>query len=41
MLNDAFLNRLDTLRLTLKNPANGGAGGVRRSRSLGSSAEFF
>ncbi len=40
MLNDAFLNRLDTLRLTLKNPANGGAGGVRRSRSLGSSAEF-
>lgn len=40
MLNDTFLIRLDALRLALKNPASGGAGGVRRSRSLGSSAEF-
>lgn len=40
MLSDAFLNRLDTLRLSMKNPANGGAGGIRHSRSLGASAEF-
>lgn len=40
MLSDTFLNRLDALRLSMKNPASGGAGGLRRSRSLGSSAEF-
>jgi len=40
MLTDAFLNRLDALRLAMKHPASGGAGGIRRSRNLGSSAEF-
>lgn len=40
MLTDAFLNRLDALRLAMKHAATGGAVGVRRSRSLGSSAEF-
>lgn len=40
MLTDVFLNRLDALRLAMKNPVSGGAGGARRSRSLGSSAEF-
>jgi len=40
MLTDAYLNRLDALRLAIKHPARGGAGGARRSRSLGSSAEF-
>lgn len=40
MLNDMFLNKLDALRLAVKNPASGGAGGLRRSKSLGTSAEF-
>jgi len=40
MLSDAFLSRLDTLRLAMRGRASGGAGGVRRSRQLGSSAEF-
>ena len=40
MLSDAFLARLDALRLSCASPARGGAGGVRRSRKLGSSAEF-
>ena len=40
MLSDAFLSRLDTLMLALKGRAAGGAGGVRRSRQTGSSAEF-
>ena len=40
MLTDTYLNRLDALRLAMKHPARGGAGGARRSRSLGSSAEF-
>ena len=40
MLTDEFLSRLDRLRLAMQNPAGGGAGGVRRSRSLGASAEF-
>lgn len=40
MLNDAFLARLDALRLSMQHSARGGAGGARRSRSLGSSAEF-
>lgn len=40
MLTDAFLSRLDALRLGIHHPAQGGAGGTRRSRSLGSSAEF-
>ena len=40
MLTDAFLSRLDTLRLALRGRAQGGAGGSRRSRQAGSSAEF-
>ncbi len=40
MLSDAFLARLDTLCLAVKGRASGGAGGVRRSRQTGSSAEF-
>lgn len=40
MLTDAFLSRLDALRMSIRQPVQGGAGGVRRSRSLGSSAEF-
>lgn len=40
MLTDAFLSRLDALRLAIRHPAQGGAGGARRSRSLGFSAEF-
>lgn len=40
MLTDAFLSRLEALRLAIRHPAQGGAGGLRRSRSLGSSAEF-
>ena len=40
MLSDAFLARLDTLQLAMKGRASGGAGGTRRSRQTGSSAEF-
>ena len=40
MLTDAFLNRLDSLRLSMRGRAHGGAGGSRRSRQTGSSAEF-
>ena len=40
MLTDAFLNRLDALRLAMRGRAQGGAGGSRRSRQTGSSAEF-
>ena len=40
MLTDAFLARLDTLRLMMRGRAQGGAGGSRRSRQTGSSAEF-
>lgn len=40
MLTDAFLSRLDALRLSMKDEARGGAGGLRRSRNLGISAEF-
>jgi uncharacterized protein (DUF58 family) len=40
MLTDAFLSRLDRLSLTLRGRAQGGAGGSRRSRQTGSSAEF-
>ena len=40
MLSDAFLSRLDTLMLAVKGRASGGAGGTRRSRQTGSSAEF-
>ena len=40
MLTDAFLSRLDTLCLTMRGRAQGGAGGSRRSRQTGSSAEF-
>ncbi len=40
MLSDAFLSRLDTLMLAIRGRASGGAGGTRRSRQTGSSAEF-
>ena len=40
MLTDAFLARLDALRLVVRGRAQGGAGGSRRSRQTGSSAEF-
>ena len=40
MLSDAFLQRLDALRLVLPSPAQGGAGGLRRSKALGTSVEF-
>ena len=40
MLSDAFLSRLDTMMLAMKGRASGGAGGTRRSRQTGSSAEF-
>lgn len=40
MLSDAFLRRLDALALRMRHPAGGGAGGLRRSRALGSSVEF-
>ena len=40
MLTDSFLSRLDTLCLAMRGRAQGGAGGSRRSRQTGSSAEF-
>ena len=40
MLSEAFLQRLDALRLVLPSPAQGGAGGLRRSKALGTSVEF-
>lgn len=40
MLTDTFLSRLDTLGLAMRGRAQGGAGGSRRSRQTGSSAEF-
>ena len=40
MLSDSFLRRLDALALRVSHQAGGGSGGLRRSRSLGSSVEF-
>ena len=40
MLTDSFLSRLDRLCLAMRGRAQGGAGGSRRSRQTGSSAEF-
>jgi len=40
MLSDELLHRLDALRIAMQAYARGGAGGVRRSRALGDSAEF-
>ena len=40
MVSDAFLARLDAMRLAVRGRAQGGAGGTRRSARLGSSAEF-
>lgn len=40
MLSEGFLHRLDELRMQMKHTASGGAGGIRRSKSLGSSVEF-
>ena len=40
MLSGGFLHQLDALRLSMRAPAQGGAGGLRRSRALGSSVEF-
>lgn len=40
MLSEQFLQRLDSMRLSLRTPAQGGSGGLRRSRALGTSTEF-
>jgi uncharacterized protein (DUF58 family) len=40
MLNDEMLHRLDSLRLAMQSFVRGGAGGIRKSRALGDSAEF-
>ncbi len=40
MLSDAFLHHLDALRPALRSRARGGSGGARKSRMLGTSAEF-
>ena len=40
MLSEGFLQRLDALRLAMRGPAQGGAGGLRRSKALGTSVEF-
>lgn len=40
MLSDGLLHKLDALRIAMQAYARGGAGGVRRSRALGDSAEF-
>ena len=40
MLNEEMLRRLDALSLRMRDRARGNAGGARRSRALGSSAEF-
>lgn len=40
MLSDTFLARLDAFALRAGRAATGGAGGMRRSKALGSSAEF-
>ncbi len=40
MLNDDMLHKLDALRLAMQSYVRGGAGGVRKSRALGDSAEF-
>ena len=40
MLSEGFLQRLDALRITMRAPAQGGAGGLRRSKALGTSVEF-
>lgn len=40
MLNDETLHRLDSLRLAMQSYIRGGAGGARKSRALGDSAEF-
>ena len=40
MLSEAFLRRLDALKLTLADAARGASGGARRSKLLGVSAEF-
>lgn len=39
-MTDSFLSRLDRLCLAMRGRAQGGAGGSRRSRQTGSSAEF-
>lgn len=40
MLNEAFLRRLDAMKLNMHTAARGGAGGERRSKALGTSVEF-
>jgi uncharacterized protein (DUF58 family) len=40
MLSDEMLHRLDALRLAMQSFVRGGAGGVRKSKALGDSAEF-
>lgn len=40
MLSENFLRRLDAMKLNMRAPARGGAGGSRRSKALGTSVEF-
>jgi len=40
VISESVLRRLDQLQLNMNSHARGGAGGLRRSRSLGSSVEF-
>lgn len=40
MLDEKFLARLDAMRLRMRHPAANNAGGLRRSKALGSSVEF-
>lgn len=40
MLDERFLERLDAMHLRMRHPSSGGAGGLRRSKALGSSVEF-
>ncbi len=40
LLDDAFLRKLDAFALVLREHARGGTGGMRRSKSMGSSVEF-
>ena len=40
ILEEEFLKKLDAFSLAMRAYARGGAGGLRRSRALGSSVEF-
>lgn len=40
MLDEQFLKRLDAMSLHMRHPSAGGAGGLRKSKALGTSVEF-